>query len=152
MFGGTFAWFVKTLNDITITGQMGKVDIELTDNDGEVIITNNSDIPILLRVRVIVEPDDPSSGVPEGYNGIPGILKSGDGWVEIILSDGIFFVYGDNTKTGYDLYTPVDVEEAPQFVYKAPEGYNTTLIAEALQATEKAYKYTTDTDTSWEVN
>ena len=170
-FGGTFAWFVRVIDGVEVTGQMGTVKIDITtitpnaDNSFTATIKNGSDIDILVRVRVIVEPKIPNAGVPEGFIYTPDtpplLISPGAGWVEMDGLDGIFFVYGDVNKKGtYELYTPIAANASiPSFTYRVPYGepgdFTVTLIAEAIQATRNAYQYTTINRpgvTNWALN
>jgi len=173
-FGGTFAWFVRVIDGVDVNGQMGTVKIDITtitpnaDNSFTATIENGSDIDILVRVRVIVEPKIPNAGVPEGFIYTPDthpLLIRGNpdksaGWVEMVGLDGIFFVYGDIHNEGYELYNPVKPDDELTFTYKVPYGipgdFTVTLIAEAIQATRNTYNYTTTSTlpgvTSWALN
>ena len=161
MFSGTYAWFWKTLDGNDDTGQMGYVHVELEEDDGEYSIVNTSAIPIILRVRVIAEWVNGTAGVPPSDigTGIGNLEISDDDWALRTGEDGLFLVYMggdgfedfiDNTITTItDDYTILQPAEDP---IPLPEinidgernGWNLeiTLIAEALQATRKAYEYT----------
>ena len=166
-FGGTYAWFVKQFDPEEAENQMGEVKVGLTANATKATITNDSTIDIILRVRVIVEPDIPATGVPKALSDsayLALVNVTTQGWLKVQSQDGIFFVYSDKTSvadlTGdYKDYKPVEPSKTPiTFTYTAPTtDYTVTFIAEALQATETAYDYTTTTPTpsgvtSWKLN
>jgi hypothetical protein len=125
-FSGTYAWFVKTMADNTVStefdGKMGTVDIEMLQNivtltkndlcdvDNNVwtwktnapfvngTITNKSDIDILLRVRVIAEWVEIGSnkGIPPST---PIVITSSDIiFVKETGLGGTFLVYNPDAS------------------------------------------------------
>ena len=176
-FGGTFAWFVsQTELDEKIPGEMGTVSVTLKDG----AIKNESNIPIILRVKVIAEwvGDDDTMGIPPSeiewwhkYHGIFGNL--GRDWKIFESADleyGYFLVYvgGENFEDAngelvapYGIIPPsLESIKLPSVKKQIPTISNWTLeityIVEALQATQKAYEYTVDNAadpgvTSWKL-
>ena len=155
-FGVTQAWYAGTLmpDGVTGTAKMGTVKIELNTTTGE--ITNSSDIPIILRVRVIAEEDpQPTTGVPSSDFDIS--VEDGN-WTVATAYDGTFLVYTGGDKllstAPYGILMPSDTPISLPDITLNPTGGKVTLIAEALQATQKAYNYTTTASgvTSWAVS
>jgi len=175
VFGGTYAWFVKQIEnaEVGITGQMGEVKIALNNGDPDNLnlIDNDSDVPIILRVRVAAEWVDKTGGLP----GVPP-GDSGNGNIEIIKSaftgldtaewqlaageNGVFLIYVNGSEKIANTYAKIPAHQSKKIPdYKIPDQDGWTLeftfIAEALQATDNAYDYTTinNTDgvTSWAV-
>jgi hypothetical protein len=165
----------------TVDVQVKEAVIDEDENEnyftftGATVTNTNTDIPIIVRVRVIAEwvqdPDKNATGVPPSDATI-SIEPDDEEW--ILYEDeqeGIFLVYeGDNDfligedkdeETGYGIVTPDTPSLSLPDIYikDIHPGWipTVTLIAEALQATEKAYQYTLDNAgdiagvTSWEV-
>jgi hypothetical protein len=157
MFSGTYAWFVKTLDDVTIDGEMGTVKVSVADDK----IINGSNIEIILRVRVIAEwiAEPGTTGVPPGDIPINTVITNpGADW-EI---KGQFLVYKSGTAvTGIPApYSATEEKfiDLPAIITLLSEDSNNTnvlwksqvtFIVEALQATENAYTYTLTHGTSW---
>ena len=170
-FSVTNAWYAGIFDGtVSVSGTMGKVIIDInnpTPANGEVIqIDNTSTIPIILRVRVIPEliPGANAKGTPDASLIDVNLDLNDTEWTKVTTADGgIFFVYGSYTKDSYGAYTTIFEDDLiPSFTcnisYSSSGSADwtpkVTLVAEALQATEKAYTYTTDTTnnknaTSW---
>ena len=150
-FSGTYAWFVKQAKPVDLTGTMGKVEVSVAETTpGTVIVTNNSNIPIIVRVRVIAEVANPITMSP------PLAPTPSLGWVSSVAQNGLFFVYG-TSGSSFGGYTTVQPRVSPTFTYEPISGVTYTFIAEALQATSTAYTYTTAANpptgvTSWALN
>jgi len=169
-FGVTHAWFVKETpvkaalgentaqryanGDEYLTGIMGTIAIDLTGNR----IINGSDIPIILRVRVIAE--FTGSGIPEEDIDISYLINThGTPWEIRDSRHGKFLVYvgnndftADGVRTGYGIISPPDSVVStillPGITFQY--GVKVTFVAEALQATPKAYKYTANNAYNYE--
>lgn len=183
-FGVTNSWYAGTLDvtDVSGVAKMGTVEVNLTGpatqpvepdkSDNTVTVsTGLTDIPIIMRVRVIPElvPDNAGTlNTPDAteYTRLVSAISSSmetSGWASATGAGGLFFIYGaDKTSNDYGSYTIWEPgKPAPLGLtygvgsYTAPTGWHVevTLIAEALQATQKAYTYTgINGSTMWALN
>jgi hypothetical protein len=161
LFSGTHAWFVDE-ETIKIDGQMGAVSVTLDENN---MITNDSSIDILLRVRVIVEWKKDGQyilGTPAPASITQSIV--GSNWKPAKgIDGGDFLIYqaegsekfGD---TGYYTIKPNPMPFSINYTPPSASGYTAevSFIVEALQATQTAYDYTVENAstpgvTSWEL-
>jgi hypothetical protein len=150
-FAGSYAWFVKKLELSAEMPEfkMGEVTIEVDYAE----ITNASTVPIILRARVVIEPDEFKLMDDGEYFELTHGLDFGFGWEPVQGEDGgIFLIYtfGDALKDSDDdddvpeqaVIMP-EVTKIPILPVELPN-CTITIIFEALQATQMAY------ETAWE--
>jgi hypothetical protein len=175
-FSGTYSWFVKTAKlDANLTGTMGNVEVRIEERKvgtrpAYYELYNDSDIDIILRIRVITEwtlngeyQMDPPAGMPKLQ--LANELQLSSNWTLYDdVEGGTFLVYSgknDFYGTGYgklepNTRPPIRIPNISLIPAIDAWKVELTFIAEALQATDKAYNYTITNDidpgvTSWDL-
>ena len=152
-FAETYAWFYGTAErGGAASGAiacMGKVDVSAAkDNGNQIKISNASTIPIILRVRVIAEWVQEFPGTAGTPPEVPHMDALFGGNTASWATDGKFLIYttGNENNKDFGSYGAIPGTEKeiflPPIVNKpAHYGWNLEIyyIAEALQATQKAY-------------
>jgi hypothetical protein len=149
-FSGSYAWFVVKAEYGDDFGppviMMGKVSINKDAKTGSGSITNDSNIPIILRARVIIEPPENMK-----YNDFQNLLAAanfGQLWnMAYDDEEGLFINYKRNfgdyatvSKPTFDDFDKIQPEQTITMPEPSGlDGCTISYIFETIQATPRAY-------------
>ena len=149
-FSGSYAWFVTeaVYDDSDGAMQIPKMgNVKLSDELTPDFIVNDSDVPIILRARVIIESFGTNGAIPDGMTDgeYLDLVQDGNGWTKVQGDDGgIFLIYGSLKEPGkptFDDYNIILPTPSNKEIPMPLSGSDVSFIFEALQATQQAYDY-----------